>query len=120
MAGISLLSQAYAIHVLGSAHWQTMVFTVLTLSQMGNVLAVRSERQSLFRQGLLSNRWLLGAVVLTVALQMLAIYLPFFNRLLRRAPLSMPELTACLALSAAVFVIMEAEKWLARRGLAYR
>jgi Ca2+-transporting ATPase len=42
MAGISLLTQAYAIH-LGSEHWQTMVFTVLTLSQMANVLAIRQS-----------------------------------------------------------------------------
>ena len=40
MAGVSLITQAYAIH-LASAHWQTMVFTVLTLSQMGHVLAIR-------------------------------------------------------------------------------
>ncbi len=33
------------------AHWQTMVFTVLTLSQMGHVLAIRSERESLFTPG---------------------------------------------------------------------
>ena len=32
----------------GHAHWQTMVFTVLCLSQMGHVLAIRSERESLF------------------------------------------------------------------------
>ena len=36
----------------GSAHWQTMVFTVLTLAQLAHVMAIRSERESLFRQGL--------------------------------------------------------------------
>ena len=51
MTGICLLTQAYAMR-LTPAHWQTMVFTVLTLSQMGNVMAIRSERKSLFRQGL--------------------------------------------------------------------
>ena len=69
MAGVCLATQAYAIH-LALAHWQTMVFTVLTLSQMGNVLAIRSERESLFRQGLFSNLPLLGAVLLTFGLQM--------------------------------------------------
>ncbi|MGE5319975.1 MAG: cation-translocating P-type ATPase, partial [Hyphomicrobiaceae bacterium] len=54
MGGVSLLTQAWAIHI-GSAHWQSMVFTVLTLSQLGHVLAIRSERESLFTQGLLSN-----------------------------------------------------------------
>lgn len=47
MGGVTLLPQAWAYHS-GSAHWQSMVFTVLTLSQLGHVLAVRSERESLF------------------------------------------------------------------------
>ncbi|MCB0154559.1 MAG: cation-translocating P-type ATPase, partial [Anaerolineae bacterium] len=39
-----------------SPAWQTMVFTTLTLSQMGHALAIRSQRDSLFTQGLFSNR----------------------------------------------------------------
>ena len=119
MAGVSLLTQAYAIH-LGSAHWQTMVFTVLTLSQMGNVLAIRSERDSLFQQGVLSNLPLLGAVLLTVILQLMTIYVPVLNPVFKTAPLTLPELTACLVLSSVVFVVIEIEKWVARRGLIYR
>jgi P-type Ca2+ transporter type 2C len=38
--------------------WQTMIFTSLALLQLGNALAVRSERQSVFRLGLGSNRFL--------------------------------------------------------------
>ncbi|WP_143746867.1 cation transporting ATPase C-terminal domain-containing protein, partial [Caballeronia terrestris] len=75
MAAISLFTQAYAIHQ-SSAHWQTMTFTVLTLSQMGHVLASRSEHMSLFEQGLLSNRPLLAAVLLTLFLQLMTIYVP--------------------------------------------
>ncbi len=119
MAGISLATQAGALY-LGSSHWQTMVFTVLTLSQMGNVLAIRSERESLFAQGLLSNRPLLGAVLLTAALQLMVVYVPALNPIFRTDPLTAPELMVCLALSSATFVIIEAEKWLARRGLIYR
>ncbi len=37
MAGVTLGTQAWSIHVSGS-HWQTMVFTVLCLSQFGNAL----------------------------------------------------------------------------------
>ena len=118
MAGICLLTQAYAIH-LASAHWQTMVFTVLTLSQMGNVLAIRSERQSLFRQGLFSNLPLLGAVLLTCGLQLMTIYVPLLNPIFRTAPLTLLELAACLLLSAVVFAVIEIEKYLARRGIIY-
>jgi P-type Ca2+ transporter type 2C len=119
MAGISLLTQACAIH-LGSDHWQTMVFTVLTLSQMANVLAIPSERDSLFQQGLLSNLPLLGAVLITVALQIMTIYIPLLNPVFKTAPLTLPELATCLLLSAAVFAVIEIEKWVARRGFIYR
>ena len=112
MAAISLLTQAYAIH-LALPHWQTMVFTVLTLSQMGNALAARSERQSLFRQGLFSNLPLLGAVLLTFGLQMMAIYVPLLNPIFRTAPLTFMELAACLLISAIVFVTIEIKKYLA-------
>ena len=42
----------------------TMVFLTLTFTQMAHVLAVRSEHDSLFRIGLLSNKALLAAVAL--------------------------------------------------------
>ena len=119
MAGLCLLTQAYALQA-APKHWQTMVFTLLTLSQMGNVLAIRSERESLFQQGLFSNIPLLGAVVLTLGLQLMTIYVPLFNPIFRTTPLSLPELALCVLLPGAVFALMEIEKYLARRGLIYR
>jgi Ca2+-transporting ATPase len=119
MGAISLLTETGAIG-LGLGRWQTMVFTVLALSQMGNVLAIRSERQSLFRQGLFSNLPLLGAVLLTIAMQLAVIYVPGLNPIFETAPLTGPELAMCLALSSLAFIIVEIEKWFARRGLLYR
>jgi Ca2+-transporting ATPase len=119
MGGVALLTQAWAIHT-GSAHWQSMVFTVLTLSQLGHVMAIRSERESLFVQGVLSNRALIAAVVLTFALQLAVLYVPWLNPIFRTEPLSLAELAACLALSSVVFIGVEIEKWLIRRGRLYR
>jgi Ca2+-transporting ATPase len=118
MGGVTLLTQAWALHG-GAPHWQTMVFTVLTLSQLGHVLAIRSERESLFAQGLFSNRPLIAAVLLTFALQMAVIYLPALNAIFKTEPLSADELVLCLLLSSVVFVGVEAEKALARRGWLY-
>jgi len=119
MGGVSLLAQAWAYHT-GSAYWQSMVFTVLTLSQMGHVLAIRSERDSLFQQGLLSNMPLLGAFLLTFALQMAVLYVPILNPIFKTEPLSGHELALYLALSSVVFVAVESEKWSRRRGWIYR
>jgi Ca2+-transporting ATPase len=114
MAGVTLSIQAWTIHT-GSPHWQTMVFTVLTLSQMGHALAIRSDRESLFKIGLLSNRPLLGAVILTFALQMAVIYVPWLNPIFKTAPLPATELVVCLAAASIVFIAVEAHKWFLRR-----
>jgi Ca2+-transporting ATPase len=119
IGGVSLLAQGWAYHT-GSAHWQTMVFTVLTLSQMSHVLAIRAERESFFRQGPGSNLPLLGAVLLTFGLQMATMYLPALAPIFKTEPLSGGELLLCLALSSVVFVAVEIEKWMIRRGWLYR
>jgi len=119
IAGLSIFSQAYAIRM-GSAHWQTIVFTVLTVSQMAHVMAVRSETNSLWRLGLFSNLPLLGAVTLTVGLQMAVIYWPPFQRVFKTAALSAGELIFTLGLCSLVLAAVEIEKWLVRRGWIYR
>jgi Ca2+-transporting ATPase len=119
MAAVTIFMQVWALQA-NLAQWQTMTFTVLAFSQMGHVLAIRSERRSLFAQGLRSNLPLLAAVVLTVVLQLAAIYVPALNALLRTAPLDFRELGLALALSAIVFILVEFEKYLVRRNLIYR
>ncbi|MBT4865035.1 MAG: cation-translocating P-type ATPase [Planctomycetaceae bacterium] len=98
----------------GERHWRTMVFTVLTLSQMGNALAVRSARDSLFQIGLLSNKAMLGSVLLTFTLQLAVIYLPPLQAVFKTTALSMGELLSCLLLSTIVFWAIEAKKFLWR------
>jgi Ca2+-transporting ATPase len=100
----------------GSQTWQTMVFTTLTLGQMAHVLAIRSEHDSLFRIGLLSNRPLLGAVGLTVLLQLALLYVPFLQGVFETVPLSAADLAVSLALSGVVFWVVEVEKWVRRRS----
>ena len=119
MGGVTLATQAWAYRT-GNAHWQSMAFTVLTLSQMGHVLAVRSERDSLFALGIASNRPLLWAVILTFMLQMSTLYVPVLQRVFRTHALSAGELALCLALSSVVFFGVEMEKLLVRKGLLYR
>jgi len=114
MGAVSIFTQAWAIET-GVGHWQTMVFTVLCFNQMGNVLALRSEGESLFSQGLFSNRPLVGAFLLTVVLQMATIYVPFLNPIFKTQPLSAYELLITLGLSSIVFLAVESEKVVKRR-----
>jgi Ca2+-transporting ATPase len=117
IGAVCLLSQSIAMRL--GWHWQTMVFTVLTFAQLGHVLAIRSERESLFSQGVHSNLPLLGAVLFTVLLQLAIIYLPALNRVFKTEALNGPELAFCVAMAAVVFAAVELEKWLVRRGRLY-
>jgi P-type Ca2+ transporter type 2C len=114
MAALVLGTQAWSL-ASASSHWQTMVFTVLCLSQLAHVLAIRSERESLFSQGLFSNLPLLGSVALTFVLQMATIYVPTLNGIFKTAPLSPAELAAAVAIAAVVFIPVEVERWIKRR-----
>jgi len=112
---LCLATQAWAMKT--GAHWQTIVFTVLCLSQLGHALAIRSEKRSLFQMGLFSNQPLLYSVLLTVGLQLGVIYLPWCNKVFRTAPLAPRELLTAFALSTVVFLAVEGEKLARRRGL---
>jgi len=100
----------------GAPAWNTMVFFFLTIAQMGHALGLRSHRESFFTLNLFSNRLLIGAVVVTMLLQLLAIYLPFFQGLFNTQPLTIEQLGLCFVLSSVVFWGVEAEKFAIRRG----
>ena len=118
LGGLCLGVQAWAISA-GHGHWQTMVFTVLTLGQMAHVLGIRSDQDPLWRIGLGSNRPLLGAVLLTFALQMATIYMPVLNPIFKTHPLSALELSVCMGAAAVVWIAAEAEKaWRRARFLS--
>lgn len=114
MGIVTLSMQAWAIKSENS-HWQTMTFTVLCLSQMGHVMAIRSERESIFKIGVFSNKPMLGALILTVALQIMIIYTPFFNDIFRTQPLTFYELSLTILASSVVFWALELEKWIKKR-----
>ncbi|NNJ95908.1 MAG: cation-translocating P-type ATPase [Gammaproteobacteria bacterium] len=119
IAGISLAAMAWAM-ARGVSYWQTVVFTVLTVSQLFHSLAVRSETESLFRIGLFSNLPMLGAVTVTLFMQLAVIYVPALNAVFYTQPLPLFDLTVCLLLSSLVLFVVEIEKWLVRRGLIYQ
>jgi P-type Ca2+ transporter type 2C len=114
MAALALGVQAYYWQS-GSPAWQTAVFTTLCFTQLAHVMAIRSERTSLFAMRLASNPPLLGAVLLTIALQLAVVYVPALNVLFKTVPLGPIELLACIGSAAAILAIVELEKWARHR-----
>ena len=113
MAAVTLGVQAWTLRE-GLEHWQTMVFTVLSLSQLAHVMGIRSERTYLYKKGIFSNRPLIITVLATFALQMAVIYLPFMNDVLKTQPLTLRELAISIGLALVVFHAVELEKYIKR------
>ena len=115
LMGLISLGAGFWYWRMDSPLWQTMVFSTLTLSEMGYVMAIRSRRDSLFTIGLFSNRALAGAVVLTTLLQLAVIYLPPLQSIFDTMALPLSELLICLVLATSLFWVVEIQKWFIRR-----
>jgi potassium/sodium efflux P-type ATPase len=88
---------------------RTMGFTILVFAQLFNAVASRSALQSAF-VGLFSNKWLWGAIGISIALQVLVIYVPFLNTAFGTTPLGALAWFECIGLAAFVLVASELRK----------
>lgn len=59
---------------------RTMAFMVLVMCQLFFSLAVRNSSKSIFQIGIFTNKYLVGAIVLGVLLQLMVIMVPFMQR----------------------------------------
>ncbi len=102
--------QAWAIK--NNTHWQTMVFTALSLCQLSHVMAIRSDHEFIYKHGILNNKFLLLTVLLTTLLQLAIVYVPFLQTIFSTNALNLTELLLCFAAAAIVFHAVELEKWI--------
>jgi len=115
LIGIVSLATGFFFWKGGGESWHTIVFTTLTMAQMGNALASRSQRDSLFTIGLFSNPALLGSILLTVVLQLAVIYIPFLQNIFDTTALTLSELLISIGAGSLVFIAIEIVKWVSRR-----
>jgi Ca2+-transporting ATPase len=113
LIGATTLAIGYAYHESGNATWQTMMFTSLAILQVFQALGTRSNAESLFTIGLLSNRVMLGVIGLVSILQLLAIYTPLRD-FLSLARLSGLDLLVCVGAGLALLVVLEIDKAIRR------
>jgi magnesium-transporting ATPase (P-type) len=111
----SASSTPHSGHGYGKAsEWQTILFTLLVFSQLTLALAERSTRDSLMKVGILSNKYMILAIGLTILLQLGVVYLPPFQKLFRTVPLSGGWLLVTAGLSILVFLAVELKKAIMR------
>ena len=94
---------------------QTMVFTLVVLSEMFNAFNWRSDRYSVFSLGFFTNKALIYAVLTTIVLQLMVVYVPFLQFAFGTVSLSFSEWGVILALASTTFISVEIIKYLTGR-----
>jgi Ca2+-transporting ATPase len=116
IAFCSLLAFALVLFVEkgGIESARSAAFIVLSCSQLAHAFNCRSHEQSLFRLGLLTNKKLILAVLISFLLQMAVVYLPFLQGVFKTRALGLPDWLMVLAISSLPFWLMEAVKALTK------
>lgn len=96
----------------------TISLTTLAVFQWFNAWNCRSEDKSIFRTNPFSNKFLVGATGIVIGLQMLAVYNPFFQKVLRTVPLSGREWLIIIAVAFSIIVVEELRKTVYRKFTA--
>jgi P-type Ca2+ transporter type 2C len=91
----------------------SMAFTTLVFAQLFNCFNARSDRTSAFHH-LFTNRWLWGAIAVSVVLQAAVVNLGFLNEAFGTTPLSLGDWLSCVALASIVLWAEEARKLIRR------
>lgn len=97
----------------GLQHEQTIAFTVLVMFQMFNVLCCKSETKSIFKI-FFNNKWLLGAILISVLLQLAVVYIPFLQKLFKTCPLPLKDWIWIIFVSSSVLWVDEIWKLVRR------
>ncbi len=94
---------------------RTAAFTLLAFCEWANVLNIRSETRSILSSPIWRNPWLLGGLLLSIALQAAVLYWPPLMRLFRTVHLQASEIALLALLGSVVVVAEEARKAFVRR-----
>ncbi len=94
----------------------TTTLAAIVLAQVGAVFACRSERASIFKVGLLTNRLILAGVAVELSLLCLLVYSPFLQTLFNTAPIGLREWGFLMLIPGAVLLLDETRKWILRRS----
>jgi Ca2+-transporting ATPase len=88
----------------------TISLTTLAVFQWFNAWNCRSQIKSIFTSNPFSNKFLVGATGIVIGLQILAIYNPFFQKVLRTVPLNGKDWLVIIAVAFSIVIIEEVRK----------
>src|SRR5574341_1437479 len=95
---------------------RSLAFTILAFSELARAYTARSEIFSVFRIGLFTNKFMQLAVLLSVGLLLMVIYVPFFNPIFSTVPLGLNQWLEIVPLMLIPAVADEVTKFFLRMG----
>jgi Ca2+-transporting ATPase len=93
----------------------TMTQAAIVAGQVANGFGCRTERESLFKVGLLSNKWIVFSEIFAILLMAAISYVPFLQKILKTGPLSLTDWGFLAIAAVTLFFADEARKWFLRR-----
>ena len=91
-------------------HIRSLIFTLLAIDSLFYVFSARSLRHSIFSKNPLTNKFLVGAVLIGFGLQIIAIYQPFFQKVLSTVALDFTDWLFLIGLGLMQILIIETIK----------
>lgn len=93
----------------------TVSLTVLAVFQWFNAWNCRSEDKSIFQMNPFSNKYLFGATIVVILLQLAAIYMPFMQKILNTVPLETSDWVKITAVAFSIIIVEETRKFIRHR-----
>jgi len=107
IAFFSLISEKI---FMGRDSWQTIVFSVISFSQLTQSFSIRSETTPFYKLKWNGNKWLIVSFGLMSLFQALIIFLPWLNNIFHTVPLNFEEVLYCLGVPWLIFGLAEGFK----------
>lgn len=90
---------------------QTMSLVVLAIFQWFNAWNCKSEDKSVFIINPFANKFLVGATITIILLQLFAIYSPFMQKILQTTPISGYDWLLCILVASSILLVEEFRKF---------
>ena len=117
MIGTLFLFKGYFENDLAKA-W-TISLTTLAVFQWFNAWNCRHESRSIFQMNPFSNKFLVGATLIVISLQLFAVYNPLMQKLLRTTPLELSEWLVIIPIAASIVLVEEIRKLMYHKKLSW-
>jgi Ca2+-transporting ATPase len=93
----------------------TMCLAGIVTAQIGNVFCCRTDRESIFKVGLFSNKLVLWGIISEIALIFIFVYTPFFQKIFGLAPIGLKDWVLLFTFGPVILLLEEGRKFLLRR-----